>query len=71
MLFVDLERTSAVFIYNITNPLNLKFITWLYGAQDIATEGIITIDKADSPTGNYLMIATNEVSSTIAIYEIK
>lgn len=71
MLFVGLERTSGILVYNITNPLNPEFITWLYDAQDIAPEGIITVDKADSPTGNYLMIATNEVSSTIAIYEIK
>ncbi|ANW97405.1 alkaline phosphatase [Wenyingzhuangia fucanilytica] len=71
MLFVGLERTSGILVYNITNPLNPEFITWLYDANDIAPEGLIVVDKTDSPTGNYLMIATHEVSSTIAIYEIK
>lgn len=71
LLFVGLERTSGILAYNITNPLNPVFITWLYDAEDIAPEGLIVVDKDDSPTGNYLMIATNEVSSTIAIYELK
>ncbi|NIJ44728.1 hypothetical protein FHR24_001167 [Wenyingzhuangia heitensis] len=71
ILFVGLERTSAVLVYNVTNALNPEFITWLYDANDISPEGITVVDKADSPTGNYLMIATHEVSSTIAIYEIK
>lgn len=71
LLFVGLERTSGILAYNITNPLNPTFVTWLYDADDIAPEGLIVVDKADSPTGNYLMIATHEVSSTIAIYELK
>ena len=71
LLFVGLERTSGILVYNVTNPLNPTFVTWLYDGQDVAPEGLIVVDKADSPTGNYLMIATYEVSSTIAIYELK
>lgn len=71
MLFVGLERASGILVYNVTNPLNPEFITWLYDGDDIAPEGLTVVDKADSPTGNYLMISTNEVSSTVAIYEIK
>jgi len=71
LLFVGLERTSGILAYNITNPLNPTFVTWLYDNDDISPEGLIVVDKADSPTGNYLMIATHEVSSTIAIYELK
>ena len=71
LLFVGLERTSGILAYNITNPLNPTFVTWLYDNSDISPEGLIVVDKADSPTGNYLMIATHEVSSTIAIYELK
>ncbi|WP_010135290.1 choice-of-anchor I family protein [Ochrovirga pacifica] len=71
ILFVGLERTSGILVYNVTNPLNPEFVTWLYDANDISPEGITVVDKDDSPTGNYLMIATHEVSSTIAIYEIQ
>lgn len=71
ILFVGLERTSGVLVYNVTDPLNPVFITWLEDAADISPEGLIVVDKDDSPTGNYLMIATFEVSSTIAIYEIE
>lgn len=71
LLFVGLERTSGVLVYSITNPLNPEFITWLYDTDDISPEGVIVVNKEDSPTGEYLMIATYEVSSTIAIYEIK
>ena len=71
LLFVGLERTSGILAYNITNPFNPIFLTWIYDASDISPEGLIVVDKADSPTGNYLMIATHEVSSTVAIYEIR
>jgi len=71
LLFVGLERTSGILAYNITNPFSPVFVTWIYDGTDISPEGIIVVDKDDSPTGNYLMIATHEVSSTIAIYELK
>ncbi|WP_291966202.1 choice-of-anchor I family protein [Maribacter sp.] len=71
LLFVGLERTSGILAYNVTNPYNPVFVTWIYDATDISPEGLIVVDKNDSPTGNYLMIATHEVSSTIAIYEMK
>lgn len=71
LLFVGLERTSGILVYNINDPLNPQFLKWIENSDDISPEGLTVVDKADSPTGNYLMIATNEVSSTIAIYEIK
>ncbi len=71
LLFVGLERTSGILVYNINDPLNPQFLSWIVDNNDISPEGITVVDKADSPTGNYLMIATHEVSSTIAIYEIK
>lgn len=71
LLFVGLERTSGILAYNVTNPYNPVFVTWIYDTDDISPEGLIVVDKDDSPTGNYLMIATHEVSSTIAIYEMK
>ncbi|MGY5352815.1 choice-of-anchor I family protein [Wenyingzhuangia sp. IMCC45533] len=71
LLFVGLERTSGILVYDINDPLNPQFVKWLEDSNDISPEGLIVINKEDSPTGNYLMIATHEVSSSIAIYEIK
>lgn len=74
--FITLERTGGVMVYDITNPQDVKFAdyktsrnTSAYGG-DNGPEGITFIPAGNSPTGkNYIAVA-NEISGTIALFEI-
>ena len=67
--FIGLERTSGLFIYNISSPSRPKvagFIN-LKEAGDVGPEGLMFIPR-DANTG-WLLI-TNEISNTTSLYEV-
>ena len=78
--FVGLERMGGIMVYDITNPYNSQFVDYFYnrgtveGADytgDLAPEGMKFISAEDSPTGEALLVIGNEISGSVAIWEIK
>jgi hypothetical protein len=69
--FIGLERSgSGVMVYDLTDPANPLFISYVRSDLDISVEGLLFITAEDSPTGLPLLILTHEVSATVTIYQI-
>ncbi|BAT53969.1 5'-nucleotidase/2',3'-cyclic phosphodiesterase [Nostoc sp. NIES-3756] len=68
--FIGLERTGDVIVYEITDPTKPQFIEYINTPEDFAPEGLTFISAADSPTGKPLLVIANEVSRTVAVFEV-
>ena len=74
--FVSMERVGGVLVFNINNPAAPILETYINnrsltaGTGDLGPEGIVFLSATDSPTGQPLLILANEVSSTVAVYNI-
>lgn len=83
--FVGFERVGGVAAYDITDPSNASFVTYLNNrdfsqsvddggdlalAGDLGPESIAFIAAADSPTGEPLLAVGNEVSGTTTVFAI-
>ncbi len=77
--FVGLERMSGILVYNITNPYNVIFTDYFYNrgvdegeeiSGDLGPEGMTFINAQNSPTGKALLVIGNEISGSVAIWEI-
>ena len=79
--FIGAERVGGIFVYDVTDPANSSFVTYVNNrdfstdesaaAGDLGPEGFAFVDKADSPNGEYLLIVGNEVSGTTTVYSVK
>lgn len=74
--FIALERSSAILMYDLSNPAAPTFVQWLQNTTDMANgdispEGLSFVPAAQSPTGNALLLAGHEVTGTLAVWEIK
>ena len=74
--FVSLERQGGVLILNVNDPANPRLVQYLNnrslttGTGDQGPEGLLFVSAANSPTRSPLLILANEVSSTVAVYQI-
>ncbi|MBK7809731.1 MAG: choice-of-anchor I family protein [Saprospiraceae bacterium] len=74
--FVSLERLGGVMVYNVTDPLNVQFVeyknsrnTASYGG-DLGAETLVYIAPKESPDGKAYIVVANEISGTLAVYEV-
>lgn len=75
--FITLERIGGVMVYDVTNPSSPVFVDYIntrdtgsYGG-DNGPEGIIFIHADANPHGKYYLLTANEVSGTVAVFEVK
>ena len=77
--FIGLERMGGIFVYDVTNPYDTKFVDYVINRDlteggdlmgDNAPEGMVFVNASNSPTGNALVIIGNEVSGTVSVWQI-
>lgn len=83
--FIGLERVGGVMVYDISSPENAEFVQYITSRDftisdvsdptvaddiDLGPEGIEFIAASDSPNGKALLLVSNEVSGTLAVFEI-
>ena len=68
--FVALERSNITLAFDISDPGHVSYAGAARNAGDLSPEGVLFIAAADSPTGQDLLITSNEVSNTITVFEV-
>ncbi|MEE1673900.1 choice-of-anchor I family protein [Agarivorans aestuarii] len=80
--FIGLERMGGIMVYDVTNPYNSKFESYVInrdlteglsvddGIGDLAPESLVFVAAADSPTSQPLLLVGNEVSGSLTVWEI-
>ncbi len=79
--FVGLERVGTLMVYDVTDPRAPKFVQYLNtrsfgndglpGQDDSGAEGVTFVSAEDSPNGRPLLLVGNEVSQTLAVFEVE
>ena len=70
LAFISLERTGGIMVYDVTDPGDAEFQSYLNSAGDVAPEGLRFIPAAQSPNGRPILATANEVSGTTTLYQI-
>lgn len=82
--YIGLERIGGVMLYDVTDPAQAEFRDYINSRNfsvdfpkkgtdpaqgDVSAEGLCAVPAQDSPTGYPLLLAANEVSGTVAVYQ--
>lgn len=79
--FIALERMGGIMIYNIDDPTNPVFDSYILdrdftvaasssAAGDLGPEYLSYISAAQSPSGYPLLVVSNEISGTVTVYQM-
>ncbi len=69
--FIGSERTGDVLVFDVSVPTAPTFVQYINMPEDVSPEGLSFVPAADSPTGKPLLITANEVSKTVAVFQIQ
>lgn len=72
LAFIGLERDSGIMIYDISDPANSSYLTYIDGSEygNVSPEVISFIPAEDSETGLPQIAVSYEVSGTTAFYDL-
>ena len=80
--FIGLERMSGIFVYDVTNPYDVKFVDYVINRDltegqtaanvigDLGPESLVFVPADQSPTDNALLLVGNEISGTVTVWQI-
>lgn len=79
--FVGLERAGGIMVLDVSNPAQPALVQYFNdidasavakegAAGDLAPEGLLFIPAADSPSGQPLLVSSNEVSGSVSLYAV-
>jgi len=68
--FIGLERAHAVFVFDVTDPAAVSFVTAVSRRGDLNPEGMLVVPAADSPNGQPLLLVASEVSYTLSVFSL-
>lgn len=74
--FVGLERIGGVMVFDVSKPTAPTFVQWINSrdysagvAGDSGPEVVVFVSADESPTGRPVLLVSNEISGTVAIYQ--
>ncbi len=68
--FIGAERSSDIYLYDITSAFAPQFIQLINNPGDERPEGMEFVPADRSPTGEALLVVGHELSGTTTVYEI-